>query len=179
MTDTKHRQEAIEMLSKLISDIPVAMLVTTTSQNALRSRPMVNVNSKFDGDLWFFSHKEDPKVNEIAENPQVNVSFVAPDRDRYVSVSGKASLVGSEKRTELLWTDACQKWFPDGKDDPQLALLRVDVDYAEYWDEKTGAMKEIAGLVSQAFSGEADKKGSVKHEKIDWEHPAEAASTGD
>jgi len=179
MTDTKHRQEAIEMLSKLIGDIPVAMLVTTSSQNALRSRPMVNVNTKFDGDLWFFTHKEDPKVDEVAENSQVNVSFMAPDRDRYVSVSGKASLVGSQKRLELLWNDACEKWFPDGKDDPQLGLLRIDVDYAEYWDKKTGVMKEIAGLVSQAFKGEADKERSVEHEKIDWKQPAEAASTGD
>ena len=117
----------------------------------------------------------------MTANPQVNVSFVSPDHGRYVSVSGTASVVRDPKRNELLWTDACQKWFPDGRDDPQLALLRIDVDYAEYWDAKTGVMQEFSGLVRRVLSGttEPAKTGEPEHESIDWQQPAKAPGVGD
>lgn len=165
-----HRREAIETLSNLIHDIPVAMFATATARHELRSRPMVNVNTKFDGDLWFFTHQDDPKVGEITGNPKVNVSFVSSEDGRYVSVSGTASLVENVKRMETLWADECQRWFPKGMDDPKLALLHVDVHYAEYWDEKVGAMKELSGLVKHALGKDAGGVESVEHEKFDWEH---------
>lgn len=69
MTEDSERHEAIDHLSKLICDIPVAMLTTSAPDHTLRGRPMVNVNTKFDGDLWFFTHDEDPKTREVQGNP--------------------------------------------------------------------------------------------------------------
>jgi hypothetical protein len=37
-------------------------------------------------------------------------------------------------------------------DDPDLALLRVDVERAEYWDAPSGTMAEIAGFVKAAVT---------------------------
>jgi len=106
------RQTAIEHLREMIHDIPVAMLTTIASDSSLHSRPMVNVNKQFDGDLWFFTHYDDPKVAEIVANPQVNVSFVSPSKHRYVSATGNAELVRDPKHRELLWTTDCAPWFP-------------------------------------------------------------------
>jgi len=60
-------------------------------------------------------------------------------------VSGRASLVKDAARIEEMWSGRLKAWFPDGKKDPDLALLRVQVDRAEYWDSKKAGMVQLAG----------------------------------
>lgn len=182
------RRKAIETLGEMIRDMPVAMLTTSPPDHTLHSRPMVNVNQKFEGDLWFFTNEDDPKVHEIVGNPQVNVSFASPSDGRYVSISGQGSLVKDKKRAELLWTGECRKWFREGPSD-KLALLKIDVERAEYWDEQSGGMVTIAGFFKRVVTG--DRPYEVEHESIDWskrgesagspasDPPAEAGETGD
>ena len=57
-------------------------------------------------------------------------------------------------RLEQLWSGRLKNWFPDGKKDPDLALLRVRVDRAEYWDAKTSAMVHLGGLVQSSLGGD-------------------------
>ncbi len=169
MTDTNQANErhaAGEHLRKMIHEIPVAMLTTISSDGALHSRPMVNINENFDGDLWFFTSLDDPKVAEIAANPRVNVSFAAPSSHQYVSAAGKAELVRDPKRRELHWTSACESWFPQGPQDPNLGLLKIDVESAAYWDQQRGVMVAIAGFLKRLVTG--DKAADVKSEQVDW-----------
>ncbi len=166
MNDDNERREAIDHLSKLICDIPVAMLTTSAADHSLRSRPMVNVHAKFDGDLWFFSHDDDPKTQEIQANPNVNVCFVEPGQHRYVSVSGNGSVVKDQKRNELLWSTHCEPWFPDGLEDLKLSLIKVDVENAEYWDRNRNAMVAVGSLLRRLVGGESSPE--VQHEKVDW-----------
>ena len=86
MTDHDDRRKAAKKIADLIREVPIAMLTTCLPDHSLNSRPMVNVNSGFEGDLWFFTHADDPKVREIQGNPQVNVSFVDAARKHYVSI---------------------------------------------------------------------------------------------
>src|SRR5208337_4347672 len=51
----------------------------------------------------------------------------------YVSFTGHASVVQDREKMQDLWCPAYRAWFPRGLDDPELALLRVDVERAEYW----------------------------------------------
>jgi len=165
MTQPENRKQAADKLAALIAEVPVAMLTTCRQDHSLTSRPMVNVNTNFEGDLWFFTHRDDPKAHELRSNPQVNVNFADPKHKRYISVSGWAELVvDDQKRIELLWTKACQTWFPQGADDPQLALIKVDVHHAEYWDEQSNAMQAIVGF----FQRDKSEGPAMKHEKIDW-----------
>lgn len=167
MTESKERQQAIEHLGRLIADIPVAMLTTCAADHTLHSRPMVNVNAKFQGDLWFFSHVDDPKIEEIRSNPQVNVAFAAPDQKRYVSVTGTGTSEQDVKRCEVLWTPECKKWFPDGPNDEKLALIRVEVERAEFWDAAQNAMVRVAGFFKSL--GGSDAASDVKHDKLNWQ----------
>jgi general stress protein 26 len=161
MIESEDRRPAVEALIQLVREMPVAMLTTMVADRSLTSRPMVNINSKFDGDLWFFTHEDDPKVSEILGNPQVNVSFAEPSNGRFVSIAGAAQLVRDPKRAEMLWTDECARWFPDGLNDPRLALLRVNVNRAEFWDAKLNAMRAVTGFLQ-------GKKPPIDNEKIDW-----------
>jgi general stress protein 26 len=164
MTDDQARRQAIEQLAELIADIPVAMLTTTAPDGSLFSRPMVNINAKFQGELWFFTRLDDPKVEEIRAQPHVNVSFSSPAHQQFVSVTGVGSIVQDAKRCELLWNDACKPWFPDGPRDPQLALIKIDVEHAEYWDANRNAM---VAMIVRGLTGRTAAQ-QMRHGKVDW-----------
>ncbi|HRX82557.1 MAG TPA: pyridoxamine 5'-phosphate oxidase family protein, partial [Pirellulaceae bacterium] len=70
--------------------------------------------------------------------------------------------VHDAKKAELLWTEELRDWFPVGPSDPDLALIQVDVEEAEYWDSK---VNRLASVVKGLFFASEKKQ---KHDKIDW-----------
>lgn len=160
---------AVKKLGKLISDIQYAMLTTAEPDGTLRSRPMAthfNHNSKeFDGTLWFFTKDHSPKVDEVQQDHHVGISFASPEQSTYVSVSGMATLVKDRKKNEELWTDKYIAWFPKGLDEPELALLKVTVDKAEYWDTPSSTVAHITGFVKATLTGKPHHAGD--HDKIE------------
>ena len=127
----------------LIKDIPFAMFTTVTADGGLRSRPMVASENAFDGALWFFTRTKSAVAQEIAGNQQVNVTYVSAPEDRFISVSGSASVVRDLDRAALMWSAAYNQWFAGGANDPELSLIRVETSRVEYWDRKAGRMQEM------------------------------------
>jgi general stress protein 26 len=154
MAVATERTEAIKKLRDLIKGINIAMLTTVDeSDGTLRSRPMGTQQVEFDGDLWFFTRASAPKVGEVEREQQVNVSYADAGHNRYVSVSGTAHLVRDRKKNQELWNHLFKDWFPEGLDDPDLALLRVAVEKAEYWDSPSGKLVALAGFVKAIATG--------------------------
>src|SRR5579864_1232595 len=114
--------EDIEKLAELIKDIRVAMLTTAEPDGSLRSRPMATQNTPFDGTLWFFTEINSGKVGEIEGERHVNVSYADPNAQKYVSVSGLASVVQDRAKAAELWSPVLKAWFPLGLEDPSMAL---------------------------------------------------------
>ena len=167
MSEHTDRDEAIKKLGQMIKDIQFAMLTTAEPDGSLRSRPMAthqDHNNEFDGVLWFFTKGDAPKVDEVKEDQHVNLSYSSPEQSKYVSVSGTATLVRDKKKAEELWTPRYKAWFPKGLDDPELALLRVDVDKAEYWDTPSSTVAHAIGVVKAIATGKSYKPGD--HEKV-------------
>lgn len=121
------------------------MLTTESDDGSLRSRPMATLDTAFDGTLWFFTKADSPKTEEVKHSAQVNLSYALADQQRYVSVSGRATLVWDRHKMTELWKPAFTSWMPLGLNEPQIALLRVDIDKAEYWDYNACVMIQVAG----------------------------------
>lgn len=156
----------IKKLHELIKDIKYAMLTTTEDEGSLRSRPMATLESKSDGYLWFFTKANAPKVHEVEHHHQVNVSYAEPDKQKYVSVSGTAEVVGDRSKMEELWNPVFKAWFPQGLEDPEIALLKVNVDKAEYWDSPSSQMVRLVGFLKSVTTGKPiDNLG--EHEKVE------------
>lgn len=153
------RDEGLEKIGKLIKKAQTAMLVTTTPDGWSRSRPMGMQPRSFDGNLWFFSHASEPKAAEVQHHPQVNVSVANPDDNAYVSLSGPATLVRDRAKMEELWQKPLEAWFPKGLEAPDLALIKVEVEHAEYWDQDTGVLAVAAGFVKAKVTGEESGAG--------------------
>ncbi|MEZ4674016.1 MAG: pyridoxamine 5'-phosphate oxidase family protein [Caldilineaceae bacterium] len=149
----KQRADEIEKLNELISDIEIAMLTTQEADGTLRSRPMGTQQVEFDGDLWFFTRIDAAKVHEVQQDRHVNVSYADEDNQRYVSVSGTAQVMRDQAKIDELWNPIAKVWFPDGKDDPSLALMKVHVTQAEYWDAAANRMVQLAHFAKALVTG--------------------------
>jgi general stress protein 26 len=137
-------KDPAKKLRKIIKNARVAMLTTVAADGSLRSRPMATPDADFDGELWFFTRYNSLKSEEVQENQKVNVTYASPKNDRYVSVSGTAALVRDADKVRELWRGGLKEWFPEGKKDPDLALLKVTIDKAEYWDASENRMVDLA-----------------------------------
>ncbi len=147
MAGTLTRVEAVRKLTEIIKGIPVAMLTTVTERGWLRSRPMVAQDQPCDGTLWFLSGATTSKARDVRDRQQVNLCYVSGARDRYVSVSGVATLVTDPGRVAAIWNNGYAEWFPKGPTDPDLVFIRVQVEEAEYWDPTVHRMVRLAGFV--------------------------------
>jgi general stress protein 26 len=127
-----------QRLRDLIKDVKFAMLTTRAVDGTLTSRPMTTLQTEFDGTLWFMLSAHSLKAVDIEERPKVNLGYAEPHDGRYVSVSGVAEVVHDESKIRELWNPAYETWFPGGPDDPNLALLKVDIASADYWETPQG-----------------------------------------
>jgi general stress protein 26 len=157
------RQESIDKFKKLTEGIDFCML-TTISGGQLRSRPMSTQEMDENGDIWFFTSDQTHKVDEIEADSRVNVAYSQPSDNTYVSVSGRASLSKDRQKIEELWNPVLKAWFPKGLDDPNLALLKVSVEEAEYWDSPNSTIVQLAGFLKALVTGEQAKGG--EHGKV-------------
>ena len=167
MTTPKQTRESdLHKLRELVKDIDFCMLTTVDEGGALHSRPMSS-NGDIDesGDIWFFTNASSHKVSEIEKLPKVNVSFSDPDNQRYVSVSGTAEIVRDRAKIDELWRPEFKIWFPEGKDDPEIALLRVGLEKAEYWDSPSSTIGFALSFVSSLVTGKQPDMG--ENRKVD------------
>jgi general stress protein 26 len=132
MASTVPDAEKRQRLSELVSKFDTAVLVTRGDTAALRGRPLSIASSGEDGTLYFSTAIESPKVQELELDPHVAV--VMQDGKRYISISGTASVVHDRALIDRLWSESWKIWFPQGKDDPSLCLLRIEPVEAAYWD---------------------------------------------
>lgn len=158
MTQTDHAQN-VRKLADLIKDIRVAMLTTAGDDGSLRSRPMATQQDEFAGVLWFFTKSSAPKVGEVERHREVNVSYAEPGRQHYVSVSGRAEVVRDRDKLRELWHPLLKAWFPQGLDDPDLALVRVEPTRAEFWDAPSSTMVHLVGFVKALATGQTYRPG--------------------
>lgn len=152
--------KAAAHLRDLISNISVAMLTTVTPDGALHSRPMFTQDFRDAGELWFFISDDGDGAHDLAAEHGVNLSYADPTRERYVSVTGMAEVVHDPELNHELWSPSLTRYFPQGLEDPHLALLRVRIETAEYWDVPS---RRMARLGEEAAATPADGE----HTKID------------
>ena len=155
-----------EKLKEMIKDIDFCMLSTIDENGYVHSRPM-SLNGEVDeeANLWFFTSSESLKAHEIEQSPQVNASFSNPEESQYVSLSGTAEIVKDRAKIKELWKPILKAWFPDGPDQADLALLRVRVEKAEYWDSPSSTVAQVFSFVSAIVTGKQIEMGENK--KID------------
>jgi general stress protein 26 len=147
MKVAKQKSEELARLAALVRQMKIGMLTTIEPDGSLRSRPLETVEVDREGRLWFFTQAHSPKSERAAAGDhQVNLSYADPRDEDFASISGTARVVRDAERMRELWTANLDRWFPRGLEDPDLALLEVRIDKAEYWDEPRNENVKIGTL---------------------------------
>ena len=152
----------IERLVDLTQDSRFCMLTTVDSGGTLVSRPMARQEVDVAAELWFIATRDSRKVGHIQADPTVSVT-VSTDTS-WVSLAGRAEVVDDLEKLRELWSTFAEAWIPDGPEDPNAILIRVDVESAEYWDNPGGSVATAISLVKSKITGEPYDGGD--HAKI-------------
>lgn len=162
--------KSVQKLGELIKGIRIAMFSTVDPDGTIHSRPMATQEIEFDGDLWFMTGGDTEKVDDIQRHRDVNISYASNDNNRFVSVSGAAETFRDQTKIDELWNPFYKAWFPDGKDDPNIRLIKVHVERAEYWEAPSNKVVQIVGFVKAAATGKQADLG--KNETINLDKHA-------
>ncbi len=156
--------DPIAKLGAMVKGIKFAMMTTVDPDGSLASRPMACQETDFDGDMWFFTQKTSGKILSLMKDQHVNLGYASLTEHRYVSVSGRAELVEDPQKAKELWSPFYRAWFPKGLEDPNLILIRVRVETAEYWNSPSSMVVQLVGFAKAVLTGQPQDSGD--HERL-------------
>jgi general stress protein 26 len=151
----------IDRVWKLISEIPVAMVVTGEGQH-MRARPMAVRPARDEGAIEFLTDVDAPKANEIRRDEAICLALADNRNQKYVSITGHAEIIDDRNRVKEIWSIYDKAFWPD-KNDPRIRILRVTPESAEFW-EGAGTVVTAVKLVAAMASGERMNLG--ENEKV-------------
>lgn len=158
--------ESPSVLWPKIKRAHIGMFTTQDEHGHLISHPMTNQQVDQDGVLWFFASDQSAIAHNIGMNPDVNVSFMRPDENLYVSVCGQAEEIKDRRKIREMWSPELGTWFPEGEDDPHLSLIKVTVHSAEYWDLEANKMLQLFKLAKAMVTGNPPDAGPSSHGRV-------------
>ena len=155
MADVKNldNKEAIVKLKELAEKIKVCMLCTNLTTAPFSTRPMGISEVDSDGKLWFLSAAASKKNQEIKQDEKVQLIFSDSSNTHFLNVFGEADIFDDEKSIEKAWTPLAKAWFPEGKEDMHVTVIKVHPLDAYYWDTKDGKMISLLKIATSALTG--------------------------
>ncbi len=139
-------------LGELIRDIRVAFLTTMDRDGGFHARPVQTLQVEADRRLWFFTDWSSPKVDELHHDVRVILGYADPAKNVYVAVTGSGSVFRDIHKAKQLWSIEQRAYYPEGPEDERLALLRIDIERAEYWIAP-GRTSYIVAAMTAAVTG--------------------------
>lgn len=146
----------------LIEDHHACMLVTHGPGGALHARPMHAIPDRDSREILFYTAIDGGKAHEIASSNEVCLTFMSHKKNDFVAVQGTAELTRDKGLIEEHWNSMVKAWFPEGKDDPNVGMIRVKVRAGEYWDSSSSDIANMLRMMSAAATGKRPDMGENK-----------------
>jgi general stress protein 26 len=146
------------------------MLTSVGDEGRLHAHPMTPQDVTDDGDVWFFIDRSSEQAANIGTQKRVNLSF--SDGSTWLSVAGHGSVRDDRAKIDELWNGMVEAWFPDGKDSPNVALLLVESDSAEYWDTPGGRVASVLAFARTKLGVEPPRGDNATVDLGDHRGPA-------
>jgi general stress protein 26 len=132
-------KDELKLLYDMIEDLETAMMTTRRPDGHLVSRAMANQKRAAGADLWFVTRNDTHKLDELEEDPHVNLAYYKDRTREWISVSGIATLSQDRDTIAKLFSADWKAWFTDEgdprhgtPDDPRLVLIGVEVHSAVF-----------------------------------------------
>ena len=157
MADKDTPQEVADKFIAKLKDSPFVMIGLNDGNH---SEPMTaQIDDDQPNTLFFFAGKD----NRIAGGGGAMAQFVGKGHDFFACLAGDVSQDNDRGQIDKLWNKQVEAWFPEGKEDPNLALLRFDIDSAELWETDIS----LSGRVKMLFGGTIKAEESSSHAVVD------------
>ncbi|MDX2157578.1 MAG: pyridoxamine 5'-phosphate oxidase family protein [Hyphomicrobiaceae bacterium] len=159
------RMDASKHLYEMIKDFRTAMLVTRGAGGTQHARPMAVAELRPDAEAWFVTSLDSPKIAELEKDPGALITFQSATE--FATVEGTLSIVRDQAEIDRLWSDTWKLWFPKGKQDPSLCLLKFVAERGEYWDNSgfEGIRYVFEGMKSR-MEGRRPRVDEGQHAKV-------------
>lgn len=155
-------------LYELIDDIEIAMMTTRRADGRLVSRPMDTQDVDEDADLWFMTLDDADKLDEIENDPHVNLAYYNMKTREYVSVSGTARITRDRARIRELYDASWKTWVEDeggdrngGPNDPRFVLIEVHADSAIYLESTKSRPRQLFEIAKGFATGRTPDIGEI------------------
>lgn len=157
------RVTSTRALREIIDDIEIAMLTTLDASGEMQCRPLQTQKMGDDCALWFITRADTSAARHAASRPQVSLCYASPEKQTYAVVYGQIECLHNREVLERLWTPAHKVFFPEGREDPGLVLLRVDPTHADCWTGPSGWIARTLAFAAAYLTGDAGKLGRKRH----------------
>ena len=119
-----------------------------------------------EGNIWFMSDRSSDKNKEIDKDNKVQFFYSHTGNYEYLSIFGRVEIVNDRSKIEELWSPMAKTWFKEGKEDPNISLIKVTPEDAYYWDTKNNKMvsliKFAMGAMGITPKNDGDVEGRLK-----------------
>ena len=177
MSDVQNlvQHDAISKLQEMTKDARIAMLCTNLAQVPFSTCPMsTQTVDEATGAIWFFSGSDSQHIRDIEKDNRVQLIYAHNGDSAYLSVFGTAEVLHDQAKIDELWTPLAKVWFPGGKDDPNLRLIKVTPQEGLYWDTKHGKMVSFLKMIASLATGKTMDDGIQGSLTLDSD-PAQSA----
>jgi general stress protein 26 len=145
-------QGSVDRVWSLMEEIKIAMVITHDGDgDQLRARPMAAHPARQENAIYFLTDVSAGKIGEINHNDNVCLAFADVNGQKYVSITGQASVSSDRDKIKQLWSIA-EKAFWSDESDPAIRVLRVAPVDAEYW-QSPGAMVSYVKMIVAGLTG--------------------------
>ena len=142
---------------KILRGSNSVMLATALADGKILAHPMAAQEVTEDADVWFFLALDGDQAKALRTNPQVNISVA--EAGNWLSVAGRVEFVDDPATIDELWSESTNAWF-DGREDPNLGLIKVVTDSAQHWGLPGGKVSGLFRMVKSKIAGDRPAGGT-------------------
>lgn len=146
--------EALTKLRELVDKIDIGMLCTYPGDDGyVHSVPMSRQEIDEQGNIWYLFSANSETYKNLQRDKKISILFAHVGDYNFLSINGIATISRDEARIDKYWNKFVEAWFEKGKDDPNIRVLKVNVEDAQYWDNKTNKLFTLIKVAASAISG--------------------------
>jgi len=154
---TDQEQELVSRMWKELSSSPFVMLGLAGAREA-HAQPMTAFFDKDSGPIYFFTSADNSLIGALVGSPRAVVTYSAKGHDLFATLHGTLQVSNDQAVIDHFWNSRIAAWFPRGRTDPSLTLLRFDPDNSEIWE----ASGSVGGFFSRLMGRDPRAKAEEK-----------------
>ena len=151
-------QAAVDKIKELVNHGRSCLMMTALDNKPCAVRPMSPQKVTDQGELLFFSDRRSSTNAELQVSPQMHITFSNDGDNEYMSLFGTAKAYRDQSEINELYSSFANTWF-EGKDDPNLTIIRFTPSEGHYWDSRHGKAVQMMGILLGAITGKQTDDG--------------------